>query len=93
VLRTEEMERYLTQSNHPFATKTPLFLQVGTVELIYDEVKEFAEKMKNIRRNRICYWETRNAPHDIILAGGFTGFVKEAEEAVEIAGKHFGLLS
>jgi hypothetical protein len=85
------MEPYLTQSSHPFATKTPLFLQVGTVELIYDEVKEFAEKMKDIKENRICYCETKNAPHDIILAGGFTGFVKEAEEAVERAGKHFGL--
>ncbi|KAF1960121.1 alpha/beta-hydrolase [Byssothecium circinans] len=92
VLRTEQTEPYLTQSTHPFATKTPLFLQAGTAELIYDEVREFAEKMKSIKGNDICYWEVQNAPHDIILAGGYTGFVKEAEEAAERAGEHFGLL-
>lgn len=65
---------------------------MGSVELIYDEVKLFAERMAEVEGNRILYDETKNAPHDIILAGWMTGFVAEAEDAVRRAGEFFGII-
>ena len=89
--RTTESDQYLIPMDHPFASKTPLFVNVGTVELNYDEVKVFAERMMAVQGNDVCYLETKDAPHDIILAGIFTGFVRQAEVAAKRAGEHFGL--
>jgi acetyl esterase/lipase len=83
--RTEESERYLSLFKHPFRTDTPIFINVGTAELLHFEVKGFSAKMIEIPGNQIRYHETKHAPHDIIIAGGWTGFVKQAEEATEIA--------
>jgi hypothetical protein len=47
--------------------------------------------MSSFKGNRICLLETKDAPHDIILAGHLSGFVKEAENAVKHAGDYFGL--
>jgi hypothetical protein len=59
--------------------------------LLNDEAKVFSDRMFSIKGNRICFVETKDAPHDIILAGHLSGFVKEAEDAANDAGDVFGL--
>jgi hypothetical protein len=58
---------------------------VGTAELLNYEVMEFSESMSKAPGNQICHHETENAPHDIIVAGGYTGFVMQVEDAIEVA--------
>jgi acetyl esterase/lipase len=82
---TDETDRYLSPLRHPYRTDVPIFINVGTAELLHSEVMEFSERMTKVPGNQICYHKTENAPHDIIVAGGYTDFVKQAEEAVEIA--------
>lgn len=79
--------------DHPFATKTPILVNVRTIELIYDEVKVFADRMIGTKGNDICYLKAKGAPHDIILAGKYSSFVKEAEDTMKPAGEIFGLSS
>jgi acetyl esterase/lipase len=85
----QETDLYLSPSAHPFALITPLFINVGTTELFYDEIKLFAERMKKIEGNKVYYLETPNAPHDLIVAWGYTGFTKKAEDATKQANDFF----
>lgn len=89
--RTEESDEYLAPVGYPFETQTPLFVQVGSAELLYDEVRAFSERMSGVEGNRICLVEIRDAPHDIILTGRITGFGNEVEVAVKEAVRFFGL--
>jgi acetyl esterase/lipase len=85
--RTAEDDCYLQPVEHPFSTKTPLVVSVGTAELLYHEVKVFSERMQNVKGNRIEYIETRAAPHDLLLNCYLTGLTGEAEHVAEKAGK------
>ena len=82
---TSESDRYTSMLNHPFRSNTPIFMNAGTAELLHEEIREFSDRMKAVPGNQICFHETPHAPHDIIVAGGYTGFVKQAEEAAEVA--------
>ncbi|KAH7112495.1 Alpha/Beta hydrolase protein [Dendryphion nanum] len=86
--RTDESARYLSPFTYPFHSDTPIFINAGTAELLVSEISNFSEKMTEISGNQIHYHETKDAPHDIILAGGYTGFVEQAEEAAKVA-HHF----
>ncbi len=88
---SKETEPYLRPALHPFSCSVPVFVNAGTAELLYDEINQFVEGMKGIEGNKIHYVETKGAPHDLILAGNVTGFTAEAAEAVQEAGKFFGL--
>lgn len=86
---TKEVEAYISPVQYPFLSRTKLFLQVGTVELLITEVRKFARKMEKLEGNRVWFEETRNACHDIILAGPLLGLGKEAESAVQKAWAFF----
>ncbi|PVH93536.1 alpha/beta-hydrolase [Periconia macrospinosa] len=86
---TSESDRYTSMLKHPFQSNTPIFINAGTAELLHEEIRDFADKMKAVPGNQIRFHETQHAPHDIIVAGGYTGFVKQAEEATEVARNFF----
>ncbi|KAF2243510.1 alpha/beta-hydrolase [Trematosphaeria pertusa] len=86
---SEESERYLRPVEHAFRSKTPVFVNAGTAELLYDEVGVFVERMQAVEGNQVCFVETKDAPHDVLVAGTFTGFVEEAEEAAGKAREFF----
>jgi acetyl esterase/lipase len=88
---SEEIEPYLSPAKFPFSCSVPLVFQIGTAEVLYDDVKAFAGKMKEVEENKVLYEETLYAPHDIILSGDATGFQKETAETVRKAGEFFGL--
>lgn len=89
---TPETEPYISPTQHPFETRTPVWIQAGTAEIFYDEVREFAEKMGRVGRNKegkVGYFESPHVPHDLIIAGGTLGLEKGAEEAVTDAFEFF----
>ncbi|KAF1995914.1 alpha/beta-hydrolase [Amniculicola lignicola CBS 123094] len=83
---------YLSPYEYPFHSQTPIFVNAGTAEALYEEIKEFTKKMKDVEGNSIHYMETKDAPHDVILAGKALGFEKEAEDAVIEAVKFFKVI-
>ncbi|KAF2463870.1 alpha/beta-hydrolase [Lindgomyces ingoldianus] len=85
----EEADRYLRPVKHPFGTHVPIFVNAGTAELFYDDISKFADRMKELEGNKLLYMETKNSPHDVLVAGSFIGFIGEAESAVEQAGAFF----
>lgn len=75
---------YFTPADHPFETRTPLWIHMGGLEVFYAEVMRFAEGMREIRGNK--YVEPF-APHDIFAVGNLIGFATEAARGVKLAGE------
>ena len=76
---------YLSPLRHPFVTKTPVWVQIGGKEVLYDEAMAFVRKMSGVQNNMVEIHEVPAAPHDIILAGNLLGFEKEASNAADKA--------
>jgi acetyl esterase/lipase len=76
---------YISPARNLFSTKVPIFLQAGGLEVLQEEIVNFAKGMKEVPGNKIEIYETPFAPHDILFTGHFLGWKKEAEEAAKIA--------
>lgn len=77
---------YFSPLDHPFLTKTPLWIQVGGLEVLYDDCVRFAEAMER-KGNKVELYVEPLANHDTLYVGNLTGFVAEAERAVKLAGE------
>jgi acetyl esterase/lipase len=87
--RNEESERYLSPVDYPFPCKAPLYINVGTDEVLYPEIHNFAKRMQEVQGNRIRYEEMKDVPHDVLLNAYFTGLTAEAEHQAAQAGQFF----
>ncbi|KAF2847450.1 alpha/beta-hydrolase [Plenodomus tracheiphilus IPT5] len=77
---------YVSHKNRTFKTETPLFVNTGGAEVLYYDVVEWAENMKNAGNNVQLDVE-KIAPHDIILLGDVIGFQTEATNSAKRAGE------
>jgi acetyl esterase/lipase len=78
---------WISPALHPFRTKTPIWVQGSGQEILFTQIAEFANQMKQISGNNISFHVEDVATHDIILVGNVTGFEKEAENSAGIASK------
>ena len=76
---------YVSPMLHPFATKTPLWIQVGAEEILTDDGELFAHQMERVQGNKVALCVTAHVPHDILLLGRILGFEGETHEAVRQA--------
>ena len=77
---------YFSALDHPFLTKTPLWIHTGGVEVLYDEDIKFADAMKE-KGNKVEVYVDPLANHDILIVGHMSGFAAEAQTAVKLAGE------
>ena len=82
---------YFSPVKHPFATEAKLFIELGTAELLADEIEDLAKMMGALAGNDAMLWRVQNAMHDTFAAGGDLGFEAEAREAVRRAGNFLGI--
>lgn len=76
---------YFSPADHPFETKTPLWIHLGGLELLYAECVRFADGMREIRGNKVDLYVEPFAPHDILSVGNLIGFATEAAKGVKLA--------
>ena len=88
---SSEVYAYVSPAQHPFSTDTPLLVQAGSAEVLLQDIRTFAKDMAGIEGNRVKYYETPHAPHDLILCGKILGMVKETEDVVEAAKNFFSI--
>jgi acetyl esterase/lipase len=81
----EATHPYISPLNNAFSTSIPILVHSGTLEVLHDGHIAFVNQMKKIPGNEIVLVETVDAPHDIFAAGQITGFMKEAEAAMDDA--------
>lgn len=75
---------YISPLGNEFHTKTPIFLQTCTAEILYDSNLLFAKNMKE-RGCKVELCEIADAPHDAFTGGQVLGYHKEAEDAIKQA--------
>jgi acetyl esterase/lipase len=83
------MEGYISPLQHPYATRTPLVVQAGSAEIFCDDIRAFSRGMARVGGNRVKYWETPHAPHDLALCGKLLGMVRETSDAADVASGFF----
>ena len=75
---------YITLRDEPFKTPTKLWVHVGSLEVLYDEVRDWTQNMIDAG----CEVSLRvedGAPHDIVESAYLNGFRAEAEAAARSA--------
>ncbi|KFY32273.1 hypothetical protein V493_00351 [Pseudogymnoascus sp. VKM F-4281 (FW-2241)] len=72
---------------NPFATPTPLLFLTGANEILYDHNVQLYEEFKVMEGNKVGLEVTPEGVHDIILAGPWVRFTKEAAAAAKVAGE------
>ncbi|KAI9690902.1 MAG: hypothetical protein M1822_008522 [Bathelium mastoideum] len=71
----------------PFATRTPVWVQTGSAEVLYEDDKAFAEQMKGVDGNRVECHVVQHAPHDICLIGHLLGWKDQTLDCAKRAGE------
>ncbi|KAL9094922.1 MAG: hypothetical protein Q9165_002872 [Trypethelium subeluteriae] len=85
--KVEPGNEYVGALGKPFATRTPIWVQTGSAEVLYEEDKAFAEQMKGIDGNTVECHVVQHAPHDICLIGHLLGWGDQALECAKRAGE------
>ena len=75
---------YISPLNHPFYTKTSLWVCLGALEVLYDDGVKFVDNMK-AKGNRVKLHVEPFASHSFLSAGIIVGFHREADKAVKLA--------
>ncbi|USP79609.1 uncharacterized protein yc1106_06883 [Curvularia clavata] len=77
---------YVTHKYQMFKSTVPMFVNVGGSEILYFDVLEWTNKMKEAG-NDVVLDIDEHAPHDILALGAILGFQKDAENAAKKAGE------
>ncbi|KAI4264234.1 MAG: hypothetical protein L6R42_000650 [Xanthoria sp. 1 TBL-2021] len=73
---------YVSPLKHPFAAGVPLWLQVGSEEVFYDQILEFFDGMKRFKDNDCELYTVKYGMHDVFAVGGDFGMEDQARNAV-----------
>ena len=76
---------YFSPKNHPFSANVPIWIQLGGLEVLYDDGIEFAENMRH-QGNAVELYVEPYANHDIFFLGATTCFKAEGVKAAKVAG-------
>ena len=71
--------------HHPFATKVPIWVQVGTAEFFYESVVKWVREMVVVAGNVVELYEVEDAMHDVFAVGKEWGMERQAVDAVRDA--------
>ncbi|KAI0876414.1 alpha/beta hydrolase fold-3 domain-containing protein [Hypoxylon argillaceum] len=78
---------YITPLGNPFATPVPLFINIASAELLYEQVQQWAGEMRGISGNVVELYHELDAVHDTLLVAGLLGFEKSAADVALEIGK------
>ncbi|KAI1316816.1 alpha/beta hydrolase fold-3 domain-containing protein [Xylariaceae sp. FL0255] len=77
---------YITQLGNPFSIKVPIFVSIGTAEILYESVLEWTEQMRATEGNVVEVYHEEGAAHDTFLVSELCGFEKSAWEVAKRIG-------
>ncbi|KAI1091035.1 Alpha/Beta hydrolase protein [Rostrohypoxylon terebratum] len=84
-----EIEPFISPLNHPFRCRTPIFMQVGSVEGLFDTICQFARQMEGVEGNKIHFEISEHMPHDFFLPHPVLGTKEQVKDALEVASRFF----
>ncbi|KAI0379534.1 alpha/beta hydrolase fold-3 domain-containing protein [Hypomontagnella monticulosa] len=80
---------YITQLGNPFPTTVPILANVGTAELLLEDIIQWADEMRKVDGNVVELHLEEAAVHDTFLSGEILGF---SESAWDVAAKIGGFV-
>ncbi|KAK6833164.1 hypothetical protein PG987_007858 [Apiospora arundinis] len=86
---TQEEESYISPLGHPFRLETPLYIEAGALEGLFESISIFAGQMADVKGNRVQFHSFEDMPHDFFALWPAIGTKKEAGEALERARTFF----
>jgi acetyl esterase/lipase len=85
-LSDETLRAYVVQLGQPFRAVSPIWICVGSLEILGPEGLHMGEELK--RKGSIVEMHViPDAPHDVLFVGNILGFEKEAFEAAKLASR------
>ncbi|KAI1260503.1 alpha/beta hydrolase fold-3 domain-containing protein [Xylariaceae sp. FL1019] len=78
---------YITHLGNPFPCPVPMFVNVGTAEMISDHILEWAQEMLDVRGNELELYYEEGAVHDTLFIAEMIGFEKTAWEVAKKFGE------
>lgn len=78
---------YMNPLGASFKSPCPIWAFCGGKEVFHDEITEFVKQMKVVAGNDISLRVERLANHDIFYLGNYMGWVSEAKNAADDAGR------
>jgi len=85
----DALDPYISPNRGPFFTPTPLFIQAGADEVLFDDIvtcyEGFSAAQSEGKKTTTHLHVAAKGNHDIILMGYMNGFKKEATEAAQAA--------
>jgi acetyl esterase/lipase len=76
---------YISPYDKPFTTETPLWIQTCGAEVLADDDRHLADRMKGVTGNQVVFYEEPDAPHDLLAVGFMIGMEKELVRITESA--------
>ncbi|KAI2628224.1 Alpha/Beta hydrolase protein [Xylaria nigripes] len=70
---------YISPLYHPFQTKVPLIIHGGTTEAFFDMIEDFVKEMAMVDGNRVKFYKTNFASHDLTISCNILGLENEVE--------------
>ncbi|CAI6336781.1 unnamed protein product [Periconia digitata] len=86
-LSQNALREYVVQLGHPFRSCSPIWICVGSLEVLKPEGLHIARELREMG-SVVDTHEISGAPHDILFVGNILGFESEAVEAAKLA-RHF----
>ncbi|KJZ80018.1 hypothetical protein HIM_00732 [Hirsutella minnesotensis 3608] len=69
---------YITPLGHPFQTPVPIFVNVGTAEVLLRDIMQWALEMRGVKGNAVELHSEEDAVHDTFLTAQLMGFEDSA---------------
>jgi acetyl esterase/lipase len=77
---------YINLKVKMFKTEVPLWVNASDAEVLYFDIKEWAENMRKAGNN-VTLTVEKAVPHDILFIGDMVGFGKECDNCAKQAGE------
>lgn len=72
--RYADCGEYIDSLGRPFATSVPMFVTVGSVEVLCPQVARWADEMRGVEGNSLEVDFQDHAPHDVLFSGDVLGW-------------------
>ncbi|KUI69600.1 Acetyl-hydrolase [Cytospora mali] len=82
--RCEDSREYINLAGWPFRTSVPVFVVIGTAEILCAQGTRWVDEMRGVEGNRIELHFQDGAPHDTLFTGDTMGW---HESVVEVLSK------
>lgn len=85
--RYADCGEYIDSLGHPFRTSVPVFVTIGSVEILCPQGAKWVDEMRSVEGNKVEVNFQEDAPHDVLFVGDKMGWDESVVEVIKKIGK------